>query len=129
MYFIDEMQRVWRAYSRMSLCDNSDDPSFPCQVLNNESAEFPSYQLVRLSGDRRYGYIVDAPAFTDEPSLHNPATFLLFTLSSTPDGRVFNGRYRWIDVSLAPLTKDDHQFRSMPVAVGSTSFQDWDRSN
>ncbi|KAG9045571.1 hypothetical protein FS837_006084 [Tulasnella sp. UAMH 9824] len=94
MYFIDEMKKAF----------------------NNESSEFPSYQLARLSKDRRYGYLVDAPAFTEEPPA-SPSTFLFFTLSSTADGRVFHGRYTWIDVPLVPLTNDDHQFRSMPIAI------------
>ncbi|KAG8914399.1 hypothetical protein FRC00_013952, partial [Tulasnella sp. 408] len=89
MYFVDEMRKV----------------------IKNDSAEFLGHQLVRLSKDRRYGYVAGAPVSA------KLSTFMLFTLASAGDGRVFYGRYTSIDVPLAPLTNDEHQFRSIPITI------------
>lgn len=92
------------------------------QVLGEETAEYFSHYVIRLSKDRRYGYISGADVFNERRTSSSPGPFTLFTLSTTEDGRCFQGKYTWSDVVLPPLTKDhDHQYRVMPAAVRQTS--------
>ncbi|KAG8933464.1 hypothetical protein FRC01_009132 [Tulasnella sp. 417] len=95
LYFVDEMKKA----------------------LKEDDIECFSHQFIRLSKDARHGYLAGVSDSTKERTTDDPSTFILFTLPSTEDTRILHGRYIYIDVPLAPLTTEDHQYRGILDSV------------
>ncbi|KAG8936642.1 hypothetical protein FRC00_008261, partial [Tulasnella sp. 408] len=89
------------------------------KIMGENKAEYFSHSLVRLSKDRKYGYIAGVQPFEQSSTL-KPLPFALFTLSSAADGRCLYGRYMWYDIPLPRLTEDDHLYRRMPTTIISS---------
>ncbi|KAG9045575.1 hypothetical protein FS837_006088, partial [Tulasnella sp. UAMH 9824] len=89
------------------------------KILGENKAEYFSHNVIRLSEDRKYGYIAGVQPFKQSSTIR-PLPFALFTLSSAADGRCLHGKYMWYDIPLLPLTENDHQCRRMPGAIISS---------
>ncbi|KAG8895727.1 hypothetical protein FRC01_012226, partial [Tulasnella sp. 417] len=79
------------------------------------SAVFLRQSLVRISDDRKYGYVIGPNGFSDlELDGLESVKLLVFVLSSAAGGNRALGVYRSCNIKLLDITPDEDVYQSLP---------------
>ncbi|KAG9041533.1 hypothetical protein FS837_012134 [Tulasnella sp. UAMH 9824] len=104
------------------------------KVFGPDSAIFVKNTLIRISKDRRYGYVIGPNRFSSLELLKGTekAKLLVFVVSTASGGNRALGVYRSCNVKLLDITPEESFYRALPEEAGFLKhivFRDTDSQN